>query len=385
MADDEIKAPKVFISYSQDSPEHKDRVFALSNRLVKDGLHCNIDQYVDSPPEGWQRWMESQIQEADFVLVICTARYLRRVKGKEKPDVENGVRWESVIMYQALYEAGTLNTKFIPVLFEGASALDIPIPIKSATRYFLTTEADYKELYRRLTNQPLRRRPKTGELRRLPPREDNPDFLFSRSEPTLKNSQEPLITHSEDTSAPSEQTAFSEMQEKLQEYSHPGGNTLAPPVEERRSKTGMGQQSNTVSLVNKWYNNIIAAQPLARDAKKLFSRQKIYPDECERALSVLGTLNKQIQELDKLAEKHTHLFRESRSELVRTLHLIEVQLGNLEIIKSTFCPVCLEAPLEQRQDIQQKLKEIEISIRKITRLKKSFNKLASLSEDKGRE
>lgn len=35
--------PKVFISYSHDSEEHKDRVLALSDRLRADGIDCIID------------------------------------------------------------------------------------------------------------------------------------------------------------------------------------------------------------------------------------------------------------------------------------------------------------------------------------------------------
>jgi hypothetical protein len=61
--------PKVLISYSHDSPEHRDRVPVLSKRLRKDGIDCTIDQYVVVPPEGWPRWMEKQIRNSDFVLI----------------------------------------------------------------------------------------------------------------------------------------------------------------------------------------------------------------------------------------------------------------------------------------------------------------------------
>jgi SEFIR domain len=44
--------PKVLISYSHDSPEHKDRVLVLSNRLRGEGIDCTIDQYLLVPPEG---------------------------------------------------------------------------------------------------------------------------------------------------------------------------------------------------------------------------------------------------------------------------------------------------------------------------------------------
>ncbi|MEH2248567.1 SEFIR domain-containing protein [Nostoc sp.] len=41
-------APKVFISYSHDSPEHKNQVLILANRLRTEGVDCNIDQYEES-------------------------------------------------------------------------------------------------------------------------------------------------------------------------------------------------------------------------------------------------------------------------------------------------------------------------------------------------
>jgi hypothetical protein len=50
--------PKVFISYSHDSPEHAQCVLDLSNRLREWGVDCIIDQYEPFPPEGWPHWME---------------------------------------------------------------------------------------------------------------------------------------------------------------------------------------------------------------------------------------------------------------------------------------------------------------------------------------
>jgi hypothetical protein len=47
--------PRVFISYSHDSPEHLDHVLELADRLRTDGIDCHIDQYEESPPEGWPR------------------------------------------------------------------------------------------------------------------------------------------------------------------------------------------------------------------------------------------------------------------------------------------------------------------------------------------
>ena len=75
---------RVFISYSHDSPEHAERVLDLSKRLRGLGIDCWIDQYEVSPPEGWPKWMVRQVKEADFVLVVCTETYLKRVEGKEE-------------------------------------------------------------------------------------------------------------------------------------------------------------------------------------------------------------------------------------------------------------------------------------------------------------
>ena len=69
--------PKVFISYSHDSPEHMERVLQLANRLQVDGIDAVLDQYEGVPGEGWPAWMEKKSREADFILVICSATYLR--------------------------------------------------------------------------------------------------------------------------------------------------------------------------------------------------------------------------------------------------------------------------------------------------------------------
>ena len=112
--------PKVLISYSHDSPEHAQHDLELANRLRADGIDCTIDQYVVAPAEGWPRWMDKQIQDSDFVVMVCTETYYQRVMREEQPGKGLGVRWEGHLIYGEIYRAGTMNTKFIPVLFEGA-------------------------------------------------------------------------------------------------------------------------------------------------------------------------------------------------------------------------------------------------------------------------
>lgn len=161
--------PKVLISYSHDSLEHTDLVRGLSDRLRADGIDCILDQYVVSPAEGWPRWMDRQIREAGFVLMICTETYYRRVMGEEQPGIGHGVRWEGHLIYQHLSNAGMLNTTFIPVLLESGKFEHIPTPVQSVAHYFAQTEEGYEDLYRRLTDQPEHLKPVLGKVRKLPP------------------------------------------------------------------------------------------------------------------------------------------------------------------------------------------------------------------------
>ncbi len=94
----QLVSPKVFISYSHDSEEHVDRIVGFSGRLREEGIDCNIDLYEMSPPQGWVQWMFDQIEESDFVLMVCSETYLRRVTKKEEPGKGKGVTWEGSII-----------------------------------------------------------------------------------------------------------------------------------------------------------------------------------------------------------------------------------------------------------------------------------------------
>jgi hypothetical protein len=128
-----------------------------------------IDQYDPHPPEPWPRWMDRQIEEADFVLVVCTETYLRRAEGREKPGSGLGVTFESVLIVQDLYDDGMWNEKFIPVLFEDVSPRSIPKPLRGYSRYRVDTEDGYESLLRHLRNEPRVRKPEIQPGRPLPP------------------------------------------------------------------------------------------------------------------------------------------------------------------------------------------------------------------------
>jgi hypothetical protein len=161
--------PQVFVSYSHDSSAHLDRVLALSNRLRQEGVDCRIDQYEESPAEGWPRWCEKQVEQSTFVLVACTEAYWRRFRGEEAPQIGLGGIWEGHIITQQLYNAQGRNTKFIPILFSKDDGPFVPLVLQSATRYLLFN--GYDKLYRRLIGQPLVSMPALGPVQPKPARE----------------------------------------------------------------------------------------------------------------------------------------------------------------------------------------------------------------------
>jgi CHASE2 domain-containing sensor protein len=167
----EVAAPRILISYSHDDPAHCDRVLALADRLRADGIDAVIDQYVQTPSEGWPAWCAAQIDTADFVLMVCTETYLRRVSRKEEPGVGHGVLWEGRLINQYLYDAGSVSAKFIPVLLANGLDTFVPLPIKGVTIFRLETPEGYESLLRLLSDQPLTPMPPLGTRRLLPPRE----------------------------------------------------------------------------------------------------------------------------------------------------------------------------------------------------------------------
>lgn len=160
------QSPKVFISYSHDSPEHSDWVLALANQLRQDGIDCEIDQYLpDAPERGWRYWMETEIEQADFVLLVCTEEYQRRFRG-DLVERGHGVAYEGVVISQTLYEHSNRNNKFIPVCPPQSSREQVPTTLRGRNIYALP--ADYDKLYRLLSQQPAVDKPPLGKLRAMP-------------------------------------------------------------------------------------------------------------------------------------------------------------------------------------------------------------------------
>jgi tetratricopeptide (TPR) repeat protein len=161
--------PRVFISYSHDSPKHAQHVLELAERLRKDGIDAQLDQYVaGTPAEGWPRWMLDRLDWADFVLVTCTETYYRRFRGHEEDRGKGrGADWEGNLITLEMYDAKSRTTKFAPIFFNPLDEQFVPEPVSGHTQYLLNSEENYAKLYAFLTGQAGVRPGELGSLKTL--------------------------------------------------------------------------------------------------------------------------------------------------------------------------------------------------------------------------
>jgi hypothetical protein len=147
---------RVYISYSYDSNEHINRARQFAVRLKADGVDVHIDTDVDvDPPEGWPTFSQNQIQDADYVILICTETYQRRFDGNEEPGRGKGVSFEGQLIRQEIFDTRSAK-KFIPVILNLEDGSYIPALVRGRSRYLvsqdaeLATELGYEALLRKL-------------------------------------------------------------------------------------------------------------------------------------------------------------------------------------------------------------------------------------------
>jgi hypothetical protein len=153
--------PTVFISYSQDSSDHKRWVAQLGADLFKHGVTAILDQWDLSFGSDVTLFMEKGIEQADKVLCICTDGYIRKAEAGE-----GGVGYERLIITAELVREIHRDI-FIPVIRN--SNPEKRTPRFLATRFYvdLSDGVDYREelekLVRNLHGLPAVDKPALGE------------------------------------------------------------------------------------------------------------------------------------------------------------------------------------------------------------------------------
>lgn len=146
---------KIYISYLQESEELRQKVLNLADQFNANGLDCAIDQYEVVPANGWPQWRINRINEADYVLLICTRSYFQIFLDIEtvKKEYDKSAYWEKGLIIGKLYENPN-KQKIIPIYFESQNKQYIPQILNQTTSYQIEDSKEFENLYRYLTNQP---------------------------------------------------------------------------------------------------------------------------------------------------------------------------------------------------------------------------------------
>lgn len=128
---------KVFISYAWEDDVFSEKILSFSNKLRENGIDAIIDQYEENPDMGWPIWMEQQIEESDFVLIVATKSYMEKYKQCQQG---KGVSWEISSIYQSLYDLQGHNNKFIPIVFNNEDKQYILKALQPYTNYNIETQ-----------------------------------------------------------------------------------------------------------------------------------------------------------------------------------------------------------------------------------------------------
>lgn len=154
--------PTCFISYSHDSDEHKDWVRGLAEQLQGSGIKTRLDQWDLRFGMNITQYMEENIANADYVLMVCTPGYANRANG-----AQGGVGWEKQIITGEMYYQISSETKFIPILRHNDQNVAIPRFLRG--KYYADfstgdTTLNFEGLLRHLYDSPQYVRPPLGDV-----------------------------------------------------------------------------------------------------------------------------------------------------------------------------------------------------------------------------
>jgi hypothetical protein len=165
MAKHTEKAPTAFVSYSWDSPDHKAWVREFASKLVKNGVDVILDQWHLGPGESVTQFMETSIEKAEFVLVVCSPMYAHKANSRK-----GGVGYEQQIISSQMAQ-GLKQKRFVPILRRGSlrPGRNAALPTHLSGLYAVDLRKDvgsdegFEDLVRAIFLEPRHRPPPLGE------------------------------------------------------------------------------------------------------------------------------------------------------------------------------------------------------------------------------
>lgn len=174
-----MKRTRAFISYSWDDSNHKKWVAELATRLRSDKIETILDQWHTAPGDQLPVFMEREIRENQYVLILCTPNYKLRSDGRH-----GGVGYEGDIMTAEVLSDQN-QRKFIPILVRGTWEEAAPTWLKGKYYIDLSRTDIYEENYKDLTTT------LQGERKTAPTMSKRPR-VNQESGHTITGSSEPI-------------------------------------------------------------------------------------------------------------------------------------------------------------------------------------------------
>ena len=156
-----MENPRVFVSYSHDSDEHKEWVLQLSTRLRQNGVDVTLDRWDLGAGDDMTLFMEKGVRDSDRVLVICTDAYVRKADAGE-----GGVGYERMII-TAQFIRDVETAKFIPIIRQSSDTKKTPTFLATRVYIDFTDEDEFDEkfddLLREISETPRLQKPFLGK------------------------------------------------------------------------------------------------------------------------------------------------------------------------------------------------------------------------------
>lgn len=134
-----------------------------------------------------------------------------------------------------------------------------------------------------------------------------------------------------------------------------------------------------IMQVQKYGTQLTSTHVAVVSAQKLFSEGgDIWPDQCDRIIDSMHTMDEPVQKFSELLNSFVHLpiaVGSLRYPLIRTLYRIDELINGLTLLITLFRSTCRKPSKQaviQRQEIQRKL---ELLVQSIEEIKNNINTL----------
>ncbi|MCK8143372.1 toll/interleukin-1 receptor domain-containing protein [Flavobacterium sp. I-SCBP12n] len=184
-----MEVPKVFISYSHDTLDHKKWVLELAIRLRNNGIDAIIDQFELQAGDDVPHFMETSLAKADKIIMICTERYVNKANNGE-----GGVGYEKMIVTSNLLKRIDEN-KVIPIIRQNG---ETKLPTFLSSKLYINFskndeyEFNFDNLLRTIHKTPIFEKPPIGNnpFKEVPKESLNGDIkLINETLKTIANLQ----------------------------------------------------------------------------------------------------------------------------------------------------------------------------------------------------